>query len=120
MESNRQRIALVNLLVSLVIAIAAFGLARYSQSLAGHVATFFLGLGVLACVVSWFQMRLEEQERLEKLEFDELSREPAKSTIFEGGDGEVFAARRSREQFEKWFVPAFTILMFLTQVGGAL
>ena len=34
----------------------------------------FLGLGVLVAAVSWFQMRLEESERLEKLELDELAK----------------------------------------------
>ena len=28
------------------------------------------------------------------------------------------AARRAREQFEKYFVPGFTVLLFLLQAGG--
>ena len=39
-----------------------------------QVSTIFLGIGTLVAAVSWFQMRLEENERLEKLEFDELTR----------------------------------------------
>ena len=38
-----------------------------------------LAFGVLVAAVSWFQMRLEERERLEKLEFDELSKSASSS-----------------------------------------
>ena len=31
----------------------------------------------------------------------------------------MFPAQRSREQFERFFVPAFTVLLFLLQAGGA-
>jgi regulator of protease activity HflC (stomatin/prohibitin superfamily) len=54
---------------------------------------------------------------LERLELDELGRSEG-TTLFEGKDAEVFPARRSREQFERFFVPAFTVLLFLAQAGG--
>ena len=31
----------------------------------------------------------------------------------------MFPAQRSREQFERFFVPAFTVILFLLQAGGA-
>ena len=65
----------------------------------------FLGIGVLVAAVSWFQMRLEDRERLEKLEFDELAKTHSGSALFEARDAEVFPAQRSREQFERFFVP---------------
>ncbi len=37
-----------------------------SDSLAGQAASIFLGLGALVAFASWFQMRLEENERLGK------------------------------------------------------
>jgi regulator of protease activity HflC (stomatin/prohibitin superfamily) len=78
-----------------------------------------MGIGTLVAAVSWFQMRLEERERAEKLEYDELSRSKGGSALFENKDGGNFPAQQSREQFEKWFVPAFTVILLVLQAGGA-
>ncbi len=119
MERNLQKNGLINLLLLTVVAVASFAVARYSHSLAGQVTTVFLGLGVLAAVVSWFQMRLEDRERTEKLEFDEVTRGgAASSTLFNTQEAEGFPARRAREQFEKFFVPGFAILLLILQAGG--
>ena len=59
-----QKPGLVNLAAAVMIFIAAFVVAAYANSLAGQVASVFLGLGMLVAFVSWFQMRLEENERL--------------------------------------------------------
>jgi hypothetical protein len=64
-------------------------------------------------------MRLEERERLERLEFDELSKSRGGSALFATEEAELFAARRAREQFERFIVPAFTVILFLLQAGGA-
>lgn len=103
----------------MAIFIAAFVVTLFVNSLAGEGASIFLGLGVLVAFVSWFQMRLEENERLEKLELEELSRSRNESALFESRDSEFFAARRSREQFEKFFVPGFAVLLFILEAGGA-
>jgi membrane protease subunit HflK len=117
MDRNIKKNGLVNFVVALVIFLAAFGLTVFSGTLAGQVASVFLGLGVLVTFVSWFQMRLEENERLEKLEMDELARSRGAS-LFEARDSGSFPARNAREQFEKYFVPGFTILMLLLEAGG--
>lgn len=109
---------LVNLAVALLISNAAFAVTVFAGSLAGQAASVFLGLGVLVTLVSWFQMRLEENERLEKLEMDELARSRGAS-LFEAKDAGSFPARTAREQFEKYFVPGFTILLMLLEGGGA-
>src|SRR5207249_2787032 len=119
MERNIQRNGLINLLALLVAGIGGFAAARYSNSLAGLVGVLFIGLGVLVAAVSWFQMRLEQGERLEKLELDELLKTHSTSAMFEAKEAEVFPAQRSREQFERFFVPAFTVLLCLLQAGGA-
>jgi membrane protease subunit HflK len=119
MERNTQRNGLVNFLILLVVGVAAFAVARYSNSLAGQVCVIFLGLGTLVALIGWFQMRLEESEKLEKLELEELSRSHADSALFEARDAEVFPAQRSREQFERFFVPIFTVFLCLLQAGGA-
>src|SRR6266487_2212052 len=119
MERNIQRNGLINLLALLVVGVGGFAAARFTGSLAGLVAVLFIGLGLLVAAVSWFQMRLEASERLEKLELDELLRTHSSSAMFEAKEAEVFPAQRSREQFEKFFVPVFTVLLYLAQAGGA-
>ena len=110
---------MVNLIAAVMIFIAAFVVTVFVNSLAGQAASIFLGLGALVAFASWFQMRLEENERLEKLELDELARAKGDSALFDAKESEVFPARRSREQFEKFFVPGFAVLLFLLQAGGA-
>ena len=120
MERKIQFNGLINLLALFAVGVAGYAVSRYGNSLAGAVSTIFLGLGVLVAGVSWFQMRLEERERLEKLEFYELSKSAVESTLFNAQEAEVFPAQRSREQFERYFVPAFTVLLFLLQTGFAV
>ena len=103
MERNVQKNGLVNLVAATMIFVAAFVVMGYVHSVAGQAASIFLGLGTLVAFVSWFQMRLEENERLEKLELDELVKSKGGSTLFEAKDAEVFPAQRAREQFEKFF-----------------
>ncbi len=119
MERNIQKNGVVNLLALVAVGAATYGVSNYSSSLAGQVAAVFLGLGVLVAFVSWFQMRLEERERLEKLELDELARSRGSATLFEGKEAEVFPAQRSREQFEKFFVPGFTVVLLVAQGAAA-
>jgi len=119
MERNAAKNGLVNLISAAMIFVAAFVVTGYARSLAGQAVSILLGLAALVAFVSWFQMRLEENERLEKLELDELVKSKGGSTLFEAKDNEVFPAARSREQFEKFFVPGFCVLLFLLEAGGA-
>src|SRR5436309_5524651 len=119
MERNIQRNGLVNLLALLVVGVAGFAVARFAGSLAGLVTVLFIGLAMLVAAVSWFQMRLEEGERLEKLELEELLKTHSSSAMFEAREAEVFPAQRSRELFEKYFVAGFTILLCLLQGAGS-
>lgn len=119
MERSIQKNGLINLLTLLAAAVATFVLARTGHALAATLAAGFMGIGTIVAAVSWFQMRLEDRERAEKLEFDELARSKGGSALFANKDGGNFPAQQSREQFEKWFVPAFTIIILVLQAGGA-
>src|SRR5580692_6972748 len=119
MERNAQRNAMINLLVLVAIGTAGFAVARYCNTFSGMVGVVFMALGALVSAVSWFQMRLMERERIEKLEFDELTKSAASAALFTTGETEVFPAQRSREQFERYFVPGFTVLLFVLQAGVA-
>ena len=118
MERSTQKNGLVNLLMLLAVGAAAFAVARHADSAAGQISAVFLGLGALVALVSWFQMRLEDREQLEKFEMDELARSKGSATLFDGKD-ETFPAQQSRLQFEKFFVPGFTLLLLLAQAVAA-
>jgi membrane protease subunit HflK len=118
-ERNTQKNGLVNLAVALLLFLASFGVTVFAGSLAGQVTVVFLGLGVLVAFISWFQMRLAENERLEKLELDELARSRSGVSLFENKDEGSFPAQNARVQFEKYFVPGFAVLLLLLEAGGA-
>src|ERR1017187_6581792 len=99
MERSIQKNGLINLLVLLAVGVAGLAVARYANSLAGLVSILFLGLGVLVAAVSWFQMRLEDRDRWENLDLDELAKPHGGPPFFEARDAELFPAQRSREQF---------------------
>jgi len=119
MERSIQKHGLINLLTLIAAAATTFALARAGLALTATLASAFMAIGALIAIVSWFQMRLEERERAEKLEFDELARAKGTSSLFETGDAGNFPAQQSREQFEKWFVPIITVLMLVLQGVGA-
>ena len=79
------------------------------------LATF----GFLAALMSWFQARLVERERLEQMEMEELAKSRGGQSLFKTADADTFSARRTREQFEKFFVPAFTVLLLGLQAAAA-
>ena len=87
--------------------------------MAGFCALWFIGVGFLVTIVSWFQMGLEERERQERLELEGLAKGHAGAALFETKEAELFPVRRSREQFERFFVPIFTVLLALVQLAGA-
>jgi len=119
MERSVHSIGIVNWVMLLVVGACSALAAQYAGSAAGLVGVAFLGIGLLVALVSYFQMGLEERERLEKLEFEELKKGRSGSALFSGAESETLLARRSREQFEKYLVPAFTVLVFLLQAGSA-
>jgi membrane protease subunit HflK len=119
MERNVQKNGLVNLVAAAVIFIAVFAVTSYVNSLAGQACAIFLGLGALVAFAGWFQMRLEENERLERLEVEELASARGETTLFAAKDAETFPAQRARAQFEKFFVPGFGVLLFVLEAGGA-
>jgi len=118
MERNIQKIGALNFLILAAAGAVAYVLARYTNSLSGQLAAVFFGVGFLVSLISFFQMGLEEKERLEKLEFDEISREKNAASLF-STDAETFPARRSREQFERFFLPGFTVVLFLLEGAAA-
>lgn len=118
MERNFQKIGGVNLVVLLAAGLVAALVSRYAQSATGQVGVVFLGLGFLVAVVSWFQIRLEDRERIESFEFAELRKSASTAALFTQ-EAETFPARRAREQFDRYLVPAFTLLLLALQGAAA-
>ncbi|MFM2296058.1 MAG: Modulator of FtsH protease HflK [Verrucomicrobiota bacterium] len=114
MERSTQKIGLVNFIALLAVGAGVFALGKHSLSLAALAASIALGFGALVAAVGWFQMRLEDRERLEKYELDELARTRGSATLFEGKE-DTFAAQQSRLSFEKYFVPGFTLVLCVGQ-----
>jgi membrane protease subunit HflK len=119
MEANVQRKGLANWVLLLVVGGASAIVARYAHSATGLVSAVFMGLGFLIAAVSYFQMRLEQRERLEQMEFDELKKTAASAKLFAEQAADTFPARRAREQFERFFVPGFTMLLLLAEGAAA-
>lgn len=119
MERNIQKIGALNFVILLIAGGISYILGRYTNGLAGQVAAVLFGLGFFVGLISFFQMGLEEKERLEKLEFDEISREKNAASLF-STEAETFPARRSREQFERFFLPGFTVVLFLAEAAAAV
>lgn len=115
MQRNLQPTGLVNVLISFAAAGGGTYIARQTAALTDEVVSVFLGLGFLVALFSYFQARMEVRERLEKLELDELAKSARNTALFETTDAEAFPARRAREQFERWLVPVFCLVLLALQ-----
>ena len=117
MDRNIQKIGLINWILLLVATATAVAVAQITGSIAAWVGAMILGVGLVVALVCYFQMRLENREALEKLEFDELNRAKNSAALFSQAESETFPARRSREQFERFFVPGFSVILLFLQIG---
>ena len=72
MEQNVQKNGVVNLIAAALVFVAAFVVTTFCAVAGRAGGVDFLGLGALVAFAGWFQMRLEENERLEKLELTSL------------------------------------------------
>jgi regulator of protease activity HflC (stomatin/prohibitin superfamily) len=119
MEQNAKRIGLLNWVALLIATLALLGLTNYVNSAACAMATALAGFGLLASLLSYFQMGMVERENFERLEIEELSKSRGGQSLFTSAGDDTFPAKRSREQFEKIVVPCFTGLLLILQIGAA-
>ena len=118
MQRNTQQNGLVNLLGLFAACLVAAVVGNLAQSATAAVGAVFLGVGFLVAAISYFQMRLEHREHLEQLEYEEIARDRNRSALFDESGADTFIAKKAREQFERFFVPAFTALLGLGQGVG--
>jgi len=103
---------MLGLLVACVVAAVIGKIAHSATSAVGAV---FLGMGFLVAAISYFQMRLENREYQEQLEFEEIAKDRNRSALFAESGDDTFLAQKAREQFERFFVPTFTTLLGIGQ-----
>jgi hypothetical protein len=117
MEKTNKTGGLWNVAISLG-AVALAGIVAWkTNSTTALAVTFFLGLCLLVSLVGLLHMDLTDREGLETLEMDAIKAGRGGEALFE--QGEVLPAHRSREQFERWFVPIISVVMLGLQLGGA-
>jgi len=120
MDRSVKRIGMINW-IALLVANTGIGLISvYVHSLAGVMAAEFTGLGLFVALLSFCQMSLEGREQMEKLEMDELSKSRGAESLFATAGEDTFPAKRSREQFERYFVPVLTVFLFIGQAAGSV
>lgn len=118
MDRSIKKNGLANLVALLIVSGGTAILASMTRSWVALPAVAFMVVGFVVAILSYFQMRLEEAERLEKLEYDELNKAPAGSSLFTADEAELLPSRRAREQFERWLIPGFTVLLMGFQAYG--
>ncbi len=119
MDRNVKRIGLINWMALLGGTVGMLFIARSANSAAGLMGAILGGLGLVVALLSYCQMSLEGREQLERLELDELSKSRGAASLFATAGEDTFPARRSREQFEQYFIPVLTVLLFLVQLAAA-
>src|SRR5580698_10631073 len=119
MEQNTKRTGLMNWLVLLGATIGMLLLTRYVGSASAVMGAILTGYGLLVALLSYFHIGLIEREQFEKMEMEELSKSRGSESLFDTAGGDTFPAKRSREQFERFFIPTLTAGLFLLQAAGA-
>ncbi len=119
MDQNTKRTGLMNWLVLLGATIGMLLVARYVSSAAAVMGTILTGYGLLVALLGYFHIGLLEREQFEKMEMEELSKSRGSESLFTTSGGDTFPAQRSRQQFERFFIPTCTGLLFLLQAAGA-
>ena len=117
-QQNSKNLGLINSLVLLAVAVAALFLSLKAGSTAGLAGVVLLGIGTLIGFFSFIQSHLIDREQAERLEMQELDRTRGNESLFAGAAEDAYPARNARRQFEKWVVPAFSVLVLLGQALG--
>jgi regulator of protease activity HflC (stomatin/prohibitin superfamily) len=119
MEQNTKKTGLMNWVVLLGATLALMLIANYLSSSAAIMGTILTGFGLLVALLSYFHIGLIEREQFEKMELEELSKSRGSESLFVTAAADTFPAKRSREQFERFFIPTCTALLFLLQAAAA-
>ena len=118
-----EQVALVSLILSVVFFGIAFFLGRWSGFFAITAVGWLTGSAALiwfVLVIQFHQRALAEQE---KLDMGQLAKDEQAPTIFQakGERAALFAVAQRRLQIlERWFIPIFSVLIAVYQIGIGL
>ncbi len=119
-SKSAERVALASLILSAIFFVIVFLVGRWS----GYFAVYAVGWLILSTALIWLVLCLQFHQRAlaeqEKLDMSQLAQAEQASTIFQpkGEAATLFAVAQSRLQlFEKWFLPVFSALIALYQLG---
>jgi len=91
---------------------AALTVAYFSRSLAAWAEGWHLLAGILVWLPCYMHQRLRRLAREEELETEALRQAAQdKTRLFEVQEAELFSAKNRVEQFEKYFLPVFSLLV---------
>ncbi len=114
-------------LVSLILSIIFFGITFFLGRWSGFFAVSAISWLILSVAFIWFVLCLQFYQRSlaeqEKLDAGQLVRDRESSAIFQAGSERATlfsAAQRRLEIFEKWFIPIFSALIAVFQIGIGL
>jgi regulator of protease activity HflC (stomatin/prohibitin superfamily) len=114
MEKNSQTHSFLTLSVLASGTLAAWLAARAGASAAGLLAATFAAAGAGVALMSAMQVWLRQREARELREFEELKRNQNDAALF-GANAENLRASRTRQHFDRFFIPALTILLWTVQ-----
>jgi membrane protease subunit HflK len=114
-------------LVSLVLSVVFFGIAFFLGRWSGFFAITAVGWLTGSAALIWFVLVIQFHQRAlaeqEKLDMSQLAKDEQASTIFQakGERAALFAVAQRRLQIlEKWFIPIFSVLIAVYQIGVGL
>jgi len=114
-------------LVSLILSIIFFGITFFLGRWSGFFAVSAISWLILSVAFIWFVLCLQFYQRSlaeqEKLDAGQLVRDRESSAIFQAGSERATlfsAAQRRLEIFERWFIPIFSTLIAVFQIGIGL
>jgi len=114
MEKSSSSHSFVNLFTLLIGAVAAWLVARTGATLAGQLAAIFATIGVIIAAFSAVQVWLRDREARELREFQELQSAESSAALF-AAKAENLRAGRTREHFDRFFIPGLTALLCVAE-----
>ena len=122
-SKRAEYIAWVSLLISVIVFVISLLLGRWS----GFHSVYSISWIILASSLVWFVLAIQFHQRSlaeqEKLDIGQLSRSDQENAIFQaqGEQDKLFAvAQRRLDLLEKWFIPIFSGLIALYEIGIGL
>ncbi len=116
-------VALLSLILSVIFSIIALLVGLWSGFFAVFAVSWFILLSALICLVLVIQFHQRALAEQEKLDMSQLGVDERSSTIFQakGEQAALFAvAQRRLGLLEKWFLPIFSTLIAVYQIGIGL